>query len=309
MPIDARCIYDQRHLPSPSSHGYNPLMRLAAPSRYVAPLLHCGALPLALSGQVPVHDAIRVPRTEIQALMAAEAEKGYNLLVTTTATRMSTAVILSLARAAHAERPDGPPLLLHHEDWYAAYQAVTGLAAEDIPTFVQLQLDFGQDQIIDYRAEATSHEVKKGRPSLFVVRVTAQWPDGPNVADRYMFTDTVPNPDMRVVNEQLVSYYLHDFGDMIVQDAIQGIAGRPTQGALGTLFNVIGDGRAVQSRFTVVDTMMVTYATAKKGFIRVRPVTTTLPDGSVLKDTPPQRPDLEAVAERLKQPIEFKYHN
>jgi hypothetical protein len=174
---------------------------------------------------------------------------------------------------------------------------------------VQLQLDYGQDQIIDYRAEATSHEVKKGRPSQFVVGVTAQWPDGPDVADRYMFTDTGPDPDMRVVNEHLVQYYLHDFGDMIVQDDIHGIAGRPTEGALGTLFKVISDGHAVQSRFTVVDTMIVTCATAKKGFIKVRPVTTTLPDGTVLKDTPDARPDLEAVVERLKQPMEFKYHN
>ena len=199
-------------------------MRPAAPSRHIALLVFSGILPSALSGQVSTRDAIHVSRNDIQALMAAEAEKGYNLLVTTNATRMSSAVILSLARTAQAERPDGPPLLLHHADWYAAYQAVTGLADDEIPMFMQLQLDYGQDQILDYRTEATSYEVKKGRPSEFVVRVTAQWPDGPDVADRYTFTDTVPDPDMRVVNEQLVSYYLHDFGDMIVQDAIQGIA-------------------------------------------------------------------------------------
>ena len=284
-------------------------MRWAIPSRVLVPLLLCGALPCALSGQVSTRDAVHVSRNDIRALMAAEAAKGYNLLVTTTATRMTTAVILSLARAARAERPEGPPLLLHHDDWYAAYQSVTGLADDEIPTFVQLQLDYGQDQIVDYRTEATSHEVKKGEPSLFVVRVTAQWPEGPDVADRYSFTDTVPDPNMRVVNEQVVSYYLHDFGDMIVQDDIRGIAGRPTEGALGTLFKVIGNGRAVQSRFTVVDTMLVTYATAKKGFIRVRPVTTTLPDGTVLKDTPDERPDLQAVVDRLKRPMEFKYHN
>jgi hypothetical protein len=38
-------------------------------------------------------------------------------------------------------------------------------------------------------------------------------------------------------------------------------------------------------------------------------VTTTLPDGTVLKDTPDERPDLEAVVERLKRPMEFEYHN
>ena len=55
---------------------------------------------------------------------------------------------------------------------------------------------------------------------------------------------------------------------MIVQDDIHGIAGRPTEGALSVALKVLGNGQAVQARFAVVeDGLMVTYATAKKGWI------------------------------------------
>ena len=262
----------------------------------------------ALSAQQADSNPVRAPLEEIRAAMQSEAQKGYNLQVVTTAGRLTSAVLLTLARAASAERPNGPPLLLHHADWYAAYQEVTGLPDEGIPEFIRLQLEYHQDQIVDYRPAATALEVKKGKSPEFVVRVRAEWPDGPDVPEKYSFTDTLPNPSMKVVNERVITYYLLDFGDMIVQDEIKGIAGRPTEGALSVALKVLGDGQAVQSRFAIVEGgLMVTYATAKKGFIRVKTTSTTFPDGTVIKDTPEDRPDLEAVVERLKQPMEIKY--
>ena len=264
------------------------------------------AHPLLAQGQGS--DPVRVPLLEIRAAMQSEAEKGYNLRVVTNAGRLTSAVILTLARSAQEKRPNGPPLLLHHEDWYTAFRDVTGLPDAQISEFIRLQLEYKQDQVADYSAKATKFEMKKGPTPKFVVHVTAQWPDGPDMPNKYSFTDTLPNPNMKVVNERVVTYYLLDFGDMIVQDDIHGIAGRPTEGALSVALKVIGDGHAVQSRFVIVEGgLMITHAKAKKGFIRVKTTSTTFPDGTVIEDTPEDRPELEAVAERLRQPLEIKY--
>ena len=71
---------------------------------------------------------------------------------------------------------------------------------------------------------------------------------------------------------------------------------------------MIGNGRVVESRFAVSgDGLLVTYSHAKKGFISVHQTTTTYPDGTIDKDVPDDRPDLEEIADRLEQDIEIKY--
>jgi len=263
--------------------------------------------PGLLTGQGPEPGPVPVPRDDILTAMQEDAAKGYNLRVVTNASRLSTAVLLAVSRAAR-DAKDGRRLLLHHEDWYGAYQAVTGLPDDSIPEFMALQRTHGQDQIIDHDPATVRYDVRKGRTPEMVIRITATWPDGEDVPERYTFVDTTADPKMRVINERVITYYLLDFGDMIVQDAISGIGGRPTEGALGAVFAVIGDGYAVQSRFAISkDGLMVTYATARKGFITVNPVSTTLRDGTVLKGVPDDRPDLEAIVERLNGDLEVEY--
>lgn len=267
-----------------------------------------GVIPTSLVAQGTEPVLVRVAGDDIFAAMQIEAAKGYNLRVVTNAGRLSTAVLLSLSRAARETHPTGRRLLLHHEDWYRAYQGVTGLPDDSIPEFIALQRAYHQDQIIEYDPATVTYEVKQGRTPETVIRVTAAWPDGADIPDRYTFVDTLADPDMRVINERLIDYHLLDFGDMIVQDAIDGIGGRPTEGVLGTMFKIIGDGRAVQSRFAIShDGLMVTYATAKKGFITVKPVSTTLRDGTMIKGIPDDRPDLEAIVDRLKEDLKIKY--
>jgi hypothetical protein len=95
---------------------------------------------------------------------------------------------------------------------------------------------------------------------------------------------------------------------MIIQDHIKGIGGRPLEGALGTVFKVVGDGRAVWSRFALSDDgLLVTYAEAAKGIFKVHPTTVTSSDGVVAKDIPEDRDDLRAIEARLKQKIEIDY--
>ncbi len=265
-------------------------------------------VPAALQAQVGADGAVRVGREQVLSAMRAEAEQGYNLLATTNSTRFSTSVILAVVRAAMADAPEGPPLLIHHSDWYEAYSEVTGLPPDEIPEFVALANEYGQDRVVDYRLADSRVDVVEGFEPELIVRVRVSWPEAPGKADKYTFVDTLTNPHIRVTNRQQVAYWLLDFGDMIVQDEIKGVSARPIGGALGTLFAIIGDGSAVQNRFAVTaDGLVVTYAIVKKGPMKVEPLTVTYPDGTVETEFPEDRGDLQGVANYIMLPLKVEY--
>ena len=73
---------------------------------------------------------------------------------------------------------------------------------------------------------------------------------------------------------------------------------------------MVGKGRVVWSRFAVSDDgLLVTHSRAKKGFFGVTQTTTTYPDGTIEKDVPDDRPDLQAIADRLEQDLKIDYLN
>jgi hypothetical protein len=250
----------------------------------------------------------RVDYEEVLAAMQKEADLGYNLLVSTTATRFTSSVILELVKSASQSRPDGDPLLLHYDDWCEAYREVNQLDSGSLPAFVELQRTHRQSQYVDYRTEPSRITVKDGPTPLRVIRVLAGWPETEGSVSEYSFIDSASSPRMQATNERVISYWLVQYEDMVVQDKVVGLKGRPLGGALGTLFKVIGKGRAVQSRFAVAeDGVQVTQAKAKKGFLSVNPTSTTFRDGRVQKGIPENRPDLEALAKRLKRKLKLEY--
>jgi len=269
----------------------------------------CAMMPAASSrAQSFPEETHRVSAEDLRTAMGKEAAREYNLMVTTTATRFATAVILDLVAQARSERPAGPPLLLHYDDWYESYRLTVGLDSSEVPDFIALQREYHQSRYIDYSHEGTRITVKDGTEPKQVIHVMAGWPPGDGVPDRYRFVDSAASPTMRVTNKRWVSYWLLQYSDMIVQDQVEGIGGRPLEGALGTVFKVIGDGRAVQARFAVSeDGLLVTYATAAKGIFKVHPTTVTSPDGVVHKDVPKDRDDLREIETRLKRKLKVKY--
>jgi hypothetical protein len=253
----------------------------------------------------PTH---RVEYEEIVAAMAKEAHQGYNLLVSTTSARFTSSVILELVKNAEKTRPDGEPLLLHYDDWCAAFRQVNQLDSGSLPEFVALQRTHKQSQYVDYSTDPSQITIKDGPTPLRVVRVSAGWPRMEGSAAEYTFIDSASSPRMQATNERVISYWLVEYEDMVMEDEIKGLKGRPLDGALGTLFKVLGNGRVVQSRFAISeDGIQVTRARAKKGFLSVNPTSTTLPDGVVEKGIPENRPDLKAMDERLKQKIKIEY--
>lgn len=250
----------------------------------------------------------RVSRERIEAAMAKQAALGYNLLASTNSTRFETGVLLDIVRSAPPEEAEGPPLLLHHADWYEAYRSVMGLEPQDVPEFIALAHEFGQDRIIDFHPARTRIEIKEGFEPDRVVRVQVGWPEEAGTPDRYTFTDTTTSPNLRITNRQRISYWLLDYGNFIVQDQIEGVQARPLGGALGTLFSIVGDGSAKQNRIAIAeDGLVVTYATAKKGPFKVQPLTVTYPDGTVDTEFPPDRHDLLQLTYRVKLPLEVEY--
>ncbi len=250
----------------------------------------------------------RVTRPQLAAAMQLEAAQGYHLGISANSPRLTTSVILALVQDARSRVADGPPLLIHHEDWYQAYRQVTGLPDSLVPDFIALQREYRQDQYIDYRDRTNRIIVKKGPAPDLVLQVLVGWPDGPDVPAEYTFVDSASSPAMLATNKRIVRYRLLAYPNMTVQDEVEGLIGRPMGGVLGAMFKVIGPGRVVWSRFAVSqDGLLVTHSRAKKGFVGVTQTTTTYPDGTIEKDVPDDRPDLRDIETYLTDDLEIEY--
>lgn len=134
------------------------------------------------------------------------------------------------------------------------------------------------------------------------------WPDSGEVQDEYSFVDTLSVPRLRVTNRRAVTFRQLDFGDMVVQDEIEGTSVRPLTGLLADLFRLIGDGSLVYARSAVADDGTQIMRGKAKRLLSVTATVTIYRDGRAEKDIPADRPDLAAIEERLKQELEIEYY-
>jgi hypothetical protein len=250
----------------------------------------------------------RVDRGALLAAMQREKAKGYNLLVSTTAGRFTAAILLDLVGRARSQDSPDSVLLVHYDDWYEAYRQCLQLDSSAVPEFVALQKTYHQSQYVEWGFDSTRITVKKGPTPLEVLRVHAGWPDSGAASEEYTFVDTAASPDVRVTNERVISYWLANYGNVIVRDRIRGIRGQPLEGALALAFKVVGSGRAEWSRsMATADGLILEYARVSKGPFSVKLTTTTLPNGHLLKGLPDGREDLKPLEDRLKEPVELGY--
>jgi hypothetical protein len=244
-----------------------------------------------------------VPAAEIERWMRIESAKGYDLLKTANGVRLQSAVILGLVRDAIAQSAPRR-LWMRHERYFDAYVAVTGVSATDAPQFVIAARDNREDMVIDYGAERVVAAVEQGEPPDLAVNVVAGWQGGP---ESYTYEDRGASPPLRVTHERVSSFRVLTYGDVVVYDAIEGVHGRATGGALGAVFRLIGDGKAVSSRFVIAsDGVQVTRTTAKKGF-QITQTATVFPDGRGERGLPRRREDLKALEDQLREPLKLRY--
>jgi hypothetical protein len=246
----------------------------------------------------------RVTREQILAAMTAT--QGFDPTATTNGARFQAQVLFRVARAARAASPGTGPLLLRHDDWFSAYLERTGRTAQTAPHFVRLSYENRQDLVVEPRMERVIKAVKAGPPPKDALGVRISWAGGP---DEYSYEDTLSTPRLEVTNRRLIGYRLVDYGDLVMFAGIDGLLGRPTTGALGVLFQIIGKGRVEESRMAVAaDGVVVARAHSAKGFLSVSTTVTVHPDGRTEKDVPAGRPDLAALEQRLKQELEVEFH-
>lgn len=268
-----------------------------------------GVLPLSALRAQPHADASvrRVQYAELLEAMSAERQRGYAITATSNGARFQAGVFRTLVQRAQAEEPSKSRLLIDPRDNARAYMAATGLRAEQLPLFVRLAWRHGQYQLVEYGADRVIARAEHERPVL-AISVVAWWPDSAGRPRSYSYVDTLARPTLRVTNYRVVTYRVLYFHDMVVYDEVQGISGRPLTGVLGLLFDVIGDGRAVQSRSAISrDGLQVLYTTVRKGPITLAPTVTVYPNGVIEKDVPPKRDDLGAIARRLLRPLGIEY--
>jgi hypothetical protein len=244
--------------------------------------------------------------SQAEILSAMSASQGYNITATTNGPRFQAEVLMRLARQAKTDHPDGPELLIGHAEWFHAFLERAGLSKDKAPIFARLAFEHRQDLQIDYRADRVV-DVSSDRPD-FAASIRMWWPDGPGSPDSYSYADLFSTPNLKVTNQRVVVYRLLDLGGMVVYGRIEGLRGRPTSGLLGTLFQLIGEGDLKESRMLLApDGMQVSRTRAEKWTFGVTQTITVHPDGRAEKDTPPNRPDLAALAARLEVPLRVRY--
>jgi len=270
-----------------------------------APCLALAAI-AATVGAGPAAEPRRVTREEI--LGAMEESRGYRLEATANGPRLQAEVLLRLIHAAEATDPGRRPLLVGHQEWFEAFLARTGLSADAAPLYVRLPHEVGQDLVVDYRRERVIEAVQQGPAPIAAANVHIFWEAGAGVPDSYSYDDVLSNPKLRVTQKRNIRYRLVDYGDRLWYAEVSGLYGRPTSGALGLLFDIVGEARVLESRSVFApDGYQVVRGRGTKLFIRRTATLTVWPDGHADKGVPRDRPDLRRLAERLEEPLDVTF--
>ena len=243
-----------------------------------------------------------VTRTEIMEAMRRQRALGYDVLATANGARFSAGVLLDLAKRARTQAP----LLVNHHDYFEAFLQVNSLTRDKAPIFARVADEYGEDQFIDPRPEKVIRKIAEGQPPQLAVNIVSGWHSG--AKSEYEYDDLSSTPHLRVIHKRISSYRLLDFGDALLFDEVSGVLGRATDGLLGAMFRIIGNGTAARS-FTAfaMDGVQVTRTTAKKGPITITETATVTLDGRGQKGLLPNRPDLAQLEERLKKPFSAQY--
>jgi hypothetical protein len=262
----------------------------------LAAFLGTGAGP---SGPPPV----RVPTERI--LQAMREAKSYSLTATANGARLEADVVLSIVHEAAATDPERRPLFFGHQEWYDAFLARTGLTPAQAPVYVRLSYRIGQDMIVDYRREDVIEAVLEGPDPRVAANVWIFWKGGPG---ELSYEDRASRPNLLVTEKRLITYRLVEYADLIWYAQVSGLYGRPTSGALGALFSVIGQARVRDTRSVFLpDGFQVVRSQASKWWMRRTATATVWPDGHAQEKIPPGRPDLVAVAARLGEPLAIRF--
>ncbi len=262
----------------------------------------------SVSGQAWSSSATQVVVSSERLLAAMQKCVGYDLTATANNARFQAEVLLELIREGERLDPARGPLLIGHREWFQAFLARNGLTPDRAPLAARISEELGQDMLVDYRRQDVVEAVLAGPNPLRVANVWIFWPEGTDRRDEYSYDDLQSHPELRVTQERVINYRLIDYGDRLWYADIHGLTGRPLTGTLGVLFAVIGEASIVESRSTLAadGTLVVEGRAHKWGFDRTE-MMTVLPSGRTSAGVPDGRPDLQALAARLEEPLAIRF--
>jgi len=190
------------------------------------------------------------------------------------------------------------------ERFIAAWREVNNASMNDAPVSMRKVLEFNQRFVVDTnppaRIDPASAEPRQ------VLSVHVSWPAGPDRPDHYTYHDRLTDPEVRMHQERMITYQLIDFGDFVAYENIEGVRGKPTSGALGALFKVLGMTRIHSTRFAVTDDNTQLIRSRVSKLLTFTAHATVTPDGRGRRGIPDDRPELEALADRLDRDLEIE---
>ncbi len=262
--------------------------------------------------QAPACAVDTIPRAELAATMrtAALSNGEFDLLATPNWPRFQSALYLGLVRRAMERDPTGGVLFITPEYLFSEFLYLAGVKdPTKAPALLLWALHLDQGTQLEYRPDGIVESVREGTHPTLAINVRTAWPDQPDGTDKFSILDTLSVPKLKVTNRQEITYRMLVFGDMVMNDEIRGTSGRPLSGVLGALFSLIGEGSLVYYRSVLADDgVQVVRVKAKKMVFSKTATITVYPDGRAENDVPPDRPDLAATEELLKQDREIEYH-
>ena len=148
----------------------------------------------------------------------------------------------------------------------------------------------------------------QGPQPLRAANVRIYWEKAPGKPEQYSYDDTLSEPKLRVTQSRVITYRLVDYGDRLWYAEVEGLRGRPTSGALGAIFAVIGETTVVESwSASAPDGTQVARGRGRKWWFDRTETLTLLPSGRGDRGVPPGRPDLLALEKRLKEPLAIRF--
>ena len=246
-----------------------------------------------------------VSREEI--LRAMSAHGAYSITSTTTSSRFAAEALLAIVRRRRQEFPESSHFLVRHSDWFAAHLETAGVTYAEMSEAARSGFEYRQDAVIDYGPQVVE-EVVEGPVPRTSLDVTIFWPDTGGAPSQFSYKDTLSDPEIDVYDHRVIRFKLHEYDDMLVFDQVTGISVRPV-GFLSAVFAVLGKPDLKQNRVAAsTDEWQV-----MRGRVSVfagisKTGTATIePGGRGHEGVPPERADLQALAERLRQPLRLRY--
>lgn len=247
----------------------------------------------------------RVSRDEILRAMAAHGS--YSLTATTTSMRFGAETLLELVRRRQREAPESTRLFIDQSDWFTAHRETAGATYGDMSEAARAGFEHHQDALVDYGPHIVEQVVEGPAPKL-ALDVTIFWPNAADAPSAFSYTDTLSVPRVQVHDRRVIRFKLVAYEDMLLFDQIDGISVKPL-GLLSAIFAVVGKPDLQQTRVAVSRDQWQVMAGKVKLFPGVSRtgIAAIAPDGRGQRHIPGDRPDLEALEQRIERPVKLRY--